>query len=65
MSELEHQPFHEEPGVPLGQGLPDQKPVRKPYGKPGVVYEARLEVRAGTPLVPPPFDPFDLTQWPQ
>ena len=53
MSEVERRPVHEE----------SEAPARKPYEKPEVVYEARLEVQAGSPLrVPPdPLDPpFDL-----
>lgn len=34
-------------------------PPKKPYEKPEVVYDAPLEVRAGSPLGMPP-DPFDL-----
>ena len=50
MSEVEHRPISEEP----------EAPARKLYEKPEVVYEARLEVRAGSPLMSPPIDPFDL-----
>jgi hypothetical protein len=39
-------------GVPL-------PPERRPYQAPTVVYEAPLEVRAGSPLALP--DPLDLT----
>jgi len=50
MTEVERQPTFEEPEAPL----------RKPYEKPEVVYEARLEVRAGSPLgMPDMFDPLD------
>ncbi|MDH7487675.1 MAG: hypothetical protein QHJ81_15565 [Anaerolineae bacterium] len=36
-----------------------ETPPKKPYEKPRVVYEAQLEVRAGSPLGVPP-NPFDL-----
>lgn len=36
----------------------EQKQDRKPYEQPAVVYEAALEVRAGTPMGIP--DPLDL-----
>lgn len=37
----------------------EQKQDRKPYEQPAVVYEADLEVRAGTPLgLPDPLDPL-------
>ena len=50
MSEIKRQSTCEEP----------EAPSRKPYEKPGVVYEARLEVRAGSPLgMPDMFDPLD------
>ena len=34
--------------------------VQPPYYPPAVVYEASLEVRAGTPI-PNPIDPLDLS----
>ena len=49
MSEVKRGPVFEEP----------EAPAKKPYERPEVVYEARLEVQAGTPLRIPP-DPFDL-----
>lgn len=49
MSEVERRPALEE--------LEAQ--AKKPYEKPEVVYEARLEVQAGSPLRIPP-DPYDL-----
>lgn len=37
-----------------------QNADRKPYESPAVVYEAPLEVRAGSPLGISPIDPLDL-----
>ena len=38
--------------------MESQNTERKPYESPAVVYEAPLEVRAGSPLGPSPLDPF-------
>jgi len=35
-------------------------PARKPYEPPEVVYETWLEIRAGSPLMPPFFDPLNM-----
>lgn len=39
--------------------MQEQKQERKPYEAPAIVYEADLEVRAGSPIGIP--DPLDLT----
>ena len=33
---------------------------KRPYTKPEIIYEADLEIRAGTPLSPGTTDPIDL-----
>jgi len=46
--------------VPVERVSPGTQPLeRAPYEVPAVTYEARLEVRAGSPLGIP--DPLDLT----
>jgi hypothetical protein len=51
-------------GCPMSQNpsTPSPLPERQPYETPAVVFEAPLEVRAGTPLRLP--NPFGI-EWPE
>ncbi|MDQ7028877.1 MAG: hypothetical protein Q9O62_03425 [Ardenticatenia bacterium] len=40
-------------------GLQNSSPEKKPYTKPAIIHEMRLEVHAGSPIRRPP-DPLDL-----
>jgi hypothetical protein len=45
---------------PKNKSIEEEKPLdKKTYSKPAVIYQAELEVRAGTPLSLPG-DPFGL-----
>ena len=49
-----------------GGGVEVQPETRKPYAKPEILHELKLETRAGSPLsIPDPLDPLGLGLPPQ
>ena len=56
---MTHHPFP--PIISAEPAAPATTEAQRRYDPPAVVYEARLEVRAGTPLgLPDPANPLDL-----
>lgn len=55
-------PKNVEPGLKAVEQKAPQTPLRRPYTKPAIIHELRLETHAGT--LPPfgrnPLDPFNI-----